>query len=170
MILFLNMALICQEQRKFFKEGKYMAFEYKTYSDGDITFSRDEWRKNLEELSLIKERILIKELQEETYIDEEGIALKHPDGQSFFQLKANGEIRCFNQANAGFLINKEGQITFYGNKLQFLVKEVDHLMTPNGFTLNGKALKENEVQNFPRQKGKSEGLLALLAEQNQTIG
>lgn len=127
-----------------------MAFEKEEFRDGDSSFEVPKWRKLVEQQLKKKEHVKFKKrLEDDFFVDEEEIALKHPKTGATIRLKDDGSIEFVSGEGSGIRITDKGvdlfgkNITISGNHLNLYLKE-------NGVVKNNKS---DTGYEYDRKKG-----------------
>lgn len=127
-----------------------MAFEKEEFRDGDSSFEVPKWRKLVEQQLKKKEHVKFKKrLEDDFFVDEEEIALKHPKTGATIRLKDDGSIELVSGEGSGIRITDKGvdlfgkNITISGNHLNLYLKE-------NGVVKNNKS---DTGYEYDRKKG-----------------
>lgn len=142
-----------------------MGFEDRIYKDGDIEFDIPEWKLNIEEIEKLIKPINFSEEQEvDKKLNKREVGLKHLNNNSFIRIQDDGTIELFTSYNSGLRMFENGNVQFFGDKIQIIAKELDIRTTANGTTINENIIGKDVLDTFPRKKGKEKTFLELIKE------
>ena len=137
-----------------------MAFEKAYFSDGDAIYQTPEWRKKLETIDNEVGAVSFSSYEEDKRsIQENEVALKHPENGSYLRINDDGSIEAFTAYGTGFRINANNTSQFFSDRIQLIGRETAIRTTPNGTNLNGEILGAEAYQSFPSKKGLSRSFL-----------
>lgn len=108
------------------------------YNDGDKDIYMPYWKKVVRD-ETIKQRSRDLEdiMEEDTFIDEDEVALKHPETGAVIKLRDDGSIEMFVNEDTGFRMDpKENAIMFFGDILHVTTKETRIHTKPHNFIWN----------------------------------
>ena len=128
-----------------------MAFEYRKFSDGEVTFKTPQWQRNLEAIDFMNEPINFSQSMEDkrTYKSND-IGFRHPENGSFIRIKEDGTIEAFTGYGTGMRIKTDQTIQLFGDKIQHIGREVGFTTSPN-YQVNNQA-----YETYPKTKGLSQ--------------
>lgn len=132
-----------------------MAFEYKQFSDGEVSFRLPKWKQIIDD---IHDELDTFRFEDETHkrqtIQEDEVGLKHPKNKSFIRIKDDGTIEAFTGYGTGLRIQPNETLQLFADRLQLIGREAQLETSPNASHINGKAL----AGDYPiiKQKGLTE--------------
>lgn len=137
-----------------------MSFEQRRFKDGEPIYDVPNWKSNLEKIEQELNPIDFQKRQEEDkWISESEVGIKHPKNGSFLRIKDDGTIEAFTKYGTGIRIKKDSTIQLYSDRIQTIGREISIQTKENGLTFNGKKVGEESYASYPRKRGISKETL-----------
>lgn len=118
-----------------------MAFDYKQFIDGEPAFSLPYWKQVVDDVhnkagsyDYNEDKLRRQKIQENE------IALRHPNNDSFIRIKDDGTIEAFAHDGAGLRLTSKNTIQLFGDKIQLIGRETQVEGAPNASAINKKGL------------------------------
>jgi len=127
-----------------------MAFEKEEFRDGDSSFEAPKWRKLVEKQLQKKEHISFKKrMEDQFFVNEDEVSIKHPETGAAIRLKDNGDIEIVTGEGSGIRLSNKG-VDLFGKNLTMSGSHLNLYLKENGVVKNNKS---ESGYDYDRKKG-----------------
>lgn len=126
-----------------------MAFEQRTFKDGEVTYKTPQWKKDLNTIENMVGPTNFNELDNQRNAQEDEVGFKHPTNGSYFMIRDNGDIEMFTAYGTGIKISSDNILQLFGDKVLQVAREPQFVSSPNY------AIQNEVYESYPKTKGLS---------------